>query len=416
MTAAVGSPQPPPGRVRLHFLDGIRGLAALYVLIFHALTIELPQPEGELSFAMRTLREWFGYGHFAVAVFIVLSGFSLGLPLARKGILHLDRGFRFYIKRRSRRVLPPYYAALVLSIVALFAAAIVPGADTSARDDALTPGSVLSHIFLIHNWNFDWVFRINGPMWSVATEWQIYFLFPLVLLPLWRRVGGVATMVIAWAIPLAVHFSLSDTSNLAWAAPWFVGSFAMGVWGAFVMYGPDDDPARRVRNLPWAWIALATFVFLVAVIWITDASWELPILDLVVSVMSVAFILGCVAAHQARHGARTGRTVAAPGARLNDVLGSKPLVALGAFSYSLYLLQHPLLRLTEALLGKLSVGFESALWIQLIVGTPLIMVASRCFAEFFEMPFTTGSTVLNALKKRRSSSEAADIEESNVNV
>ena len=61
-------------------------------------------------------------------------------------------------------------------------------------------------------------------------------------------------------------------------------------------------------------------------------------------------------------------------------------------------MQHPLLRLTEAVLGRLDVGFETALWIQLVIGAPLIMLASRVFAEFFEMPFTTGSTVLDRIR------------------
>ena len=385
-----------PGRLRLPFLDGVRGLAALYVFVFHSLTIELPQPMGDLSWPMRMLRSWFGYGHFAVVVFIVLSGFSLGLPMARAGNLALRDGFTPYLRRRSRRVLPPYYAALLLSIVALYAAAIVPAADTSARDEALTPGSVLSHVFLLHNVSFDWVFRINGPMWSVATEWQIYFLFPLVLIPLWRRVGGIATMAAAWAAPMALYYLLPGDANFAWAAPWLVGSFAMGVWGACVAFWPDDGVDGRFRDLPWNWIAATVFAFLVGVLAATGESWGLPILDLVVSVMAVAFIVGC-ALTERRSTSRSG-THRSVGARLNDVLGSRPLIALGAFSYSLYLLQHPLLRLTEAVLGRLDVGFETALWIQLVIGAPLIMLASRVFAEFFEMPFTTGSTVLDRIR------------------
>ena len=100
--------------------------------------------------------------------------------------------------------------------------------------------------------------------------------------------------------------------------------------------------------------------------------------------------------------------------RLSGVLGSKPLVALGAFSYSLYLLQHPLLRLTEALLGRTDLGLEAVLWVQLIVGTPLIMFVSRIFAEFFEMPFTTGSRALQRMGRTRRSSDAATNKESNV--
>lgn len=46
---------------------------------------------------MRVLRSVFGYGHFAVAVFIVLSGFSLTLPMARASTLQLRDGFPNYL-------------------------------------------------------------------------------------------------------------------------------------------------------------------------------------------------------------------------------------------------------------------------------------------------------------------------------
>ena len=36
-----------------------------------------------------------------------------------------------------------------------------------------------SHLFLVHNLSEGWIFKIDPPMWSVATEWQIYLLFPV---------------------------------------------------------------------------------------------------------------------------------------------------------------------------------------------------------------------------------------------
>ena len=46
---------------------------------------------------------------------------------------------------------PAYYAALALSIAAVMASTVVPGADTSAREEALGFGSVVSHLSLVHN-------------------------------------------------------------------------------------------------------------------------------------------------------------------------------------------------------------------------------------------------------------------------
>src|SRR5262245_54424585 len=100
-------------RQRLSFLDGLRGLACLYVLLFHELTVKV-EGASELSRPMRWLRAWFGQGHFSVVFFIVLSGFSLMLPVVRSESRDLAGGFKGYMRRRARRILPPYYAAVVL--------------------------------------------------------------------------------------------------------------------------------------------------------------------------------------------------------------------------------------------------------------------------------------------------------------
>jgi peptidoglycan/LPS O-acetylase OafA/YrhL len=385
------SPAAARPRLRLGFLDGIRGLAALYVLIFHALTISVPQDDQALSAPMRALRSVFGYGHFAVCVFIVLSGFSLMLPLARNGTMTLPGGFSPYLRRRMRRLLPPYYAALALSLVAVVAATRVPGGATDqSYDAALSPGSITSHVFLVHNWNFDWVYRINGPMWSVATEWQIYFLFPLLLLPLWRRVGGAVTVAAVWVAAITLDMVLPADQDLAWAAPWFVGSFALGMWGALSGFS-GSDPARRLRSLRWEWVALVSLAAVVVVVAV-DARWQPSIVDGMVSVFALAWILACLPGTQHERPATSW---------MRQTLGSRPLVVLGGFSYSLYLLQHPLLRLNERVLGDLPFSYEQILWIQLFIGVPFVMAAAWLFAEFFELPFTSGGHVVPYLRRRR---------------
>ena len=75
---------PERGPRRLHFLDGLRAVAALYVLLFHEFTGDVVG-HGELSRGMSWLQALLYRGHFSVVIFIVLSGFSLMLPLARSG-------------------------------------------------------------------------------------------------------------------------------------------------------------------------------------------------------------------------------------------------------------------------------------------------------------------------------------------
>ena len=97
-------PAPPvllsPRRPRLIFLDGLRGFTALYVVLHH-IHSELVQHglTGTFEIATRFLQ----LGHYAVGVFIVISGFSLMLPVAMSSNLHIDGGLLRYLSRRARR-------------------------------------------------------------------------------------------------------------------------------------------------------------------------------------------------------------------------------------------------------------------------------------------------------------------------
>jgi peptidoglycan/LPS O-acetylase OafA/YrhL len=196
-------------RIHLHFLDGFRGLAALYVAFYHLNMIALhslgtfypasthPLLKRAFEFLHITV---FNHGHYAVVAFIVLSGFCLMLPMARSCPADAVFDLKTFISRRGKRILPPYYFSVLFALAVI---ALVPGMDvkTGAAWDlqlpAFTPGVLLSHLFLIHNLHMDWALRINSPLWSVALEWQIYFIFGLILIPIWRRYGTVRALASA---------------------------------------------------------------------------------------------------------------------------------------------------------------------------------------------------------------------------
>src|SRR4051794_18592851 len=98
---------------RVLWLDGLRGAAAMFVVLHHMWLDTWP------TFPVNTGPWWLGwllYGHMAVAVFIVVSGFSLALvPLSNGG--RLPGGIRRFVRRRAWRILPAYWAALIVSMV-----------------------------------------------------------------------------------------------------------------------------------------------------------------------------------------------------------------------------------------------------------------------------------------------------------
>lgn len=391
MMSSVAQPKP---SLRLHFLDGLRGLACLYVLLFHASTPHIPYG-GELSPLMKFVKRSISCGHFSVVFFIVLSGFSIMLPIARSGTGRLNGGLVDYARRRARRILPPYYVALLLSIALIVGYNFLSrrsGLGPPVVDNALSAGSVVSHFLLVHNVRFDWAYRINGPLWSVATEWQIYFLFAAIFLPFWRR-AGIASLIAAWVVGLLPFLLLPADDNFFWASPWFVGSFMFGVWGAAIHFDPAHKDSWLRNHAPWAALSALCFGF-IAVLVATGRSetWSLPLMDFIVTVFAFCLINACT---QRCH---------VPGESERSWLlrsfGSRSLAYLGGFSYSLYLVQHPVLRLAEKIVAKLTQNVNTNIQIHLLVVVPITMVIAWVFSELCERPFTSGGVILPALRRR----------------
>src|SRR6202000_2767237 len=87
---------------------------------------------------------WFSYGRFAVLVFIVLSGFSLALSPARNG-WRLD-GTPAYARRRARRILPAYWAALAFSLAVAWLVVPQPRSGVPDLMSVLVNGLLIPNI------------------------------------------------------------------------------------------------------------------------------------------------------------------------------------------------------------------------------------------------------------------------------
>ncbi|MFL5860483.1 MAG: acyltransferase family protein, partial [Solirubrobacteraceae bacterium] len=142
-------------RQRLAGLDGIRGLAALYVVVNHVFLRAFP---GYPAVHAPFWAGWFIYGRFAVVVFIVLSGFSLGLSPARRG--WRLQGISEFARRRARRILPAYWAALAFCLVVAWMFVTQPGLGTPIASSVVANGLLVQNIVLAHS--------PNAAFWSMA--------------------------------------------------------------------------------------------------------------------------------------------------------------------------------------------------------------------------------------------------------
>jgi peptidoglycan/LPS O-acetylase OafA/YrhL len=372
-------------RMRLNFLDGIRGAAACYVMLAHVYGLSTAWHGVNymgLDPRLMTLLYPLSFGHYAVSIFIVLSGFCLMLPVAKSNDRYFSDGLVGFFRRRARRILPPYYVALTLLIGILIASHhFLKHADPYSAD--LSAGDVLSHYFLINNLFSKYSSALDGPMWSVAWEWQIYFIFALLLLPVWRRFGIACTLAFAFVIGLLPLFVLPSSHNFNWMSPYYTGLFSAGMAGAVVLTSSDSkyDWAKNPKLLRVVLALTSISVLIMAALFGPFMKLVPFVPDTLIAVAATTFIIACVVDSE-RSGALH---------HVVRVLESKIAMLLGSFSYSLYLVHYPvLLKLAEVMHGR-RLSHDAQFVIECLVGVPASLGLAYGFHLVAERPFMPGS-------------------------
>ena len=311
-------------------LDGIRGLSALAVLLFH------------------TGVAWLPGGYLGVDIFFVVSGYLITALLLserqRDGRISLSQ----FWQRRARRLFP--VLALILLATTVYAAIQL--------SDDLLPHLRETAAALIYVTNWDLILRdvsywdlFERPsqlrhLWSLAVEEQFYIIWPLMMFAVYRfapaRVQrlGLATLVVAGIVASVVwmwilHEPQQDASRVYFGSDTRAFTILIGVALAFVWRPwerrPDNEQVDNQHDPLLSQIA--TCVGLIGfggLVWLTLSAssvdaWLYP-WGLLLMSLAAAGLVGAVAL---RLGA------------MHHLLGSRPLRWLGERSYSIYLWHWP---------------------------------------------------------------------------
>jgi peptidoglycan/LPS O-acetylase OafA/YrhL len=363
-------PAPSSRNQHLDYLDGLRAFAALFVVFHHAYLQSWPTliyPDAAPGKLESILFGWLVYGHFSVTFFIALSGFCLMMPVLRTGSLR--GGAKGFAIGRVRRILPPYYAALALSI--FIAWAFLKHHTHTMYDQSLplTASGILGHIFLVQNLQAA-PYEINAPLWSVGTESQIYILFPL-LVWIWMRKGIAPVLALTAALATLfyalVYFNLIDMLN-----PEFVFIFSIGMFAAIRAF--RETKQQKTRDWKFKLLAVVAALLILRALWLIPGNFSSgPVLNIFVGIASAFLLIDAT---------RNERSI------VRRIANFPPIVWVGGFSYTLYLLHFPLQQLIWQLfvepyhLSKLT-GFL----IVALPGTAVILLICFVFYRVFEKPF-----------------------------
>ncbi|KQZ05144.1 hypothetical protein ASD19_03910 [Microbacterium sp. Root53] len=368
MTSA--SPTPPerpviPVPTRLPALDGLRGLAALLVMVHHTL---LTVPLFAAAYFDSTSEEtwnvgnpawWIAHtpvhvlwdGKFAVMIFFILSGFVLTLPVLKAGI-----AFRWdaYFPQRLARLYLPVWGALAVAIAAIFLTPRGRNDQTEwlrRRADPVSFQDVLNSIMQISAGN-----EILSPLWTI--RWEILFSLLLGLF-VWVGLHANGQAVVVGCLVLIATGGAWQVDALMYLPMFLIGVVLAVHRGAL---------HARLGHLPgrtWA-IALTAAVLLASSVWmmppwvperVHDGSIALQATGALIVVAACAFGF--------------------PHAR---VLCSRPVQWLGTVSFSLYLVHETVVVATADLVGP----SESSIVLPVAIAASL--VAAQLFFLGVERP------------------------------
>ena len=366
-----------PTATRFHQLDGLRGLAALCVALFH-FTIWHPLAVSPLV----------QNAYLMVDFFFVLSGFVLAHSYGAK--LRTDGDFMAFLVRRFGRLWP-------LHMLTLLMLAMLEGvkwylttyhglaSQRPAFTEAMAPIAFLAHTAFLNAHGLFGTLTWNSPSWSIGAEFYTYILFAVLVLLVPRPLRTALLLALpAWlALYLLAPHGMDSTYDFGLVrciAGFFLGVVAYGLYTRLSALKPRTWLARHADVLVLAIVLLFLFTAGVGV-----TPFLAPGLFMVMVLTLAAF--------------------PGPFAR---VLQSRPLQHLGAWSYGIYLIHTVVLfvmgwglsvlkkllplpiEITLATTLGTSKTFTSFGWVydSVLLGAYLIsvVVAAAILYRWFELP------------------------------
>ncbi len=306
----------------LHYrsdIDGLRAIAVLAVVVFHAWPESLPG------------------GFVGVDVFFVLSGYLIS-GIIFKGCRQGTFTFGDFYARRVRRIFPSLVAMLALCL-AYGWLVLLPAEFTRLGNHVAWGGVFLQNVAFWRESGYFDTSAATKPilhLWSLAVEEQVYLVFPPIVLLAWRfrwpMLPLLAVLLVASLVACLV-VTRTEPSAAFFLTPFRAWEFLAGSILAWMHDRHGSPAARTSRTEIASWCGLALLAF--GLVWIEEGS-GFPGWRAAIPVAGTTLMLAA-------------GTAATPNRWL---LSLKPLVWIGLISYPLYLFHWPLLSFLHIVKGS----------------------------------------------------------------
>lgn len=366
-------------------IDALRGIAVATVVLLHTQNAWYLGAGGDLLVGDRMhMRDHilgiasipFSFGFLGLNLFFVLSGLCIHLwwlKCSQAG----DWQFKFgkYFRRRLTRLYPAYFGAVVFSLVMLGLTEWLRLDVLGRHGLSIQAGNVieqtLRYLTFTHTLKAETFTGYNGPLYTMAIEFQFYLLYPFVLLA-FRQIGPVGTLLVTTGISVAASVwviilndpgimrVVLDSAVVRWPE-WIVGCL-MAEW---LVRWRSTGVGAPLATKTFAWLGVGTFVVATLIQIKSGISpnllWTASIAPFVVLFLQ--------------------------GAAIPTSAGFVRLCWLGTISYSIYLIHMPILRFFAVILTPQPADLGINLLIYATVALPLVLSFSYLLFKFLEEPF-----------------------------
>jgi peptidoglycan/LPS O-acetylase OafA/YrhL len=184
--------------MRLRSLDALRGIAAVFVLYYHLTIFFVPQAH------LPQLR-----GYLAVDLFFLLSGFVMAHVYGSAMSQNYRKCWRQFALARLARIYP-LFALTLLAMIILAASQVPIWFGTRRALVSFSQRSLILQPFLLQQWarSVNW----NAPSWSISTEAEAYVSF--IFFARWLIIGRFPKLFVACCLAVVALLSLSNHGSL----------------------------------------------------------------------------------------------------------------------------------------------------------------------------------------------------------
>ena len=375
---------------RISSIDGLRGIAALAVVLYHAraswwIGIAETYKANGLSL---NISSWIGYlsyplsfGGLGVCLFFVLSGYCIH----RRGAIILSKSnnntidFKTFFIRRFWRIYPTYVAALILTALIDYWVYCYSGIHSANQDNSLY--SFVISLLTLQGYAARF-YGSNGVFWTLAMEIHLYLAYPL-LFYISRRKGPLSALLTTLALGIIYvaansfinidgMFKYREISGPIFIPFWF--NWAVGFYIAEIQAGRAKDFKRNI------WFAIASIMVVLALLltvfkiseYITNFFW---------SVFFASVVRICI-----YKGADS----------IWDCYLGRFFVFIGMFSYTLYAIHGPILYAIHVAIDPISQSKYASIYPSLFAAIATLFIS---FVSYYIVEYWTASRQIIASHK-----------------